>query len=165
MTCRYTSVENTLQLAADDVTIIVSAAEPLPKENLKGAVSAPNGTLPTDEEKQYVRRFNPLYSNGFFLLIWYNKLGIVHCTYIGVSGYNFPKILYSFVWRSFLPQWFYLAIFMALYGSHSQSKKGLYFPSFMYFSTYFSNFNKIFSQIRRKLPKIPNKITVPLQTV
>ena len=52
MTCRYTSVENTLQLAADDVTIIVSAAEPLPKENLKGAVSAPNGTLPTDEEKQ-----------------------------------------------------------------------------------------------------------------
>ena len=69
MTCRYTSVENTLQLAADDVTIIVSAAEPLPKENLKGAVSAPNGTLPTDEEKQYVCGFNPLYTNGFFFLI------------------------------------------------------------------------------------------------
>ena len=31
---------------------------------------------------------NHLYSNGFFLLIWYNKLGIIHCTYLGVSGYN-----------------------------------------------------------------------------
>ena len=46
---------------------------------------------------------NPLYTNGFILLVWYNKLGIVHCTYLGVSGYNFQKILYSFVWRSFLP--------------------------------------------------------------
>ena len=33
--------------------------------------------------------FNPLYTNGFFLLV-YNKLGIVHCTYLGVLGYNFP---------------------------------------------------------------------------
>ena len=30
--------------------------------------------------------FNPLYTNGFFLLVWYNKLGIAHCTYLGVSG-------------------------------------------------------------------------------
>ena len=34
--------------------------------------------------KKYI---NPLYTNhGFFLLVWYNKLGIVHCTYLGVSG-------------------------------------------------------------------------------
>ena len=33
------------------------------------------------------------------------------------------------------------------YGSHSQSKNGLYFPNFMYFSTYFPNFDKIFSQM------------------
>ena len=39
--------------------------------------------------------FNPLYTNGFFLLVRYNKLGMVHCTYPGVSGYNF------IVWRSF----------------------------------------------------------------
>ena len=32
---------------------------------------------------------SPLYINGFFFLVWYNKLGIVHCTYLGVSGYNF----------------------------------------------------------------------------
>ena len=38
---------------------------------------------------------NPLYTNDFFLLVWYNKLGLVHCTYLGVSGYNFQKILYS----------------------------------------------------------------------
>ena len=47
-------------------------------------------------------------------------------------------------------QWFYLAIFEAVYGSHSQSKNGLYFPHFMYFSSYFPNFNKIFSQMCRK---------------
>ena len=31
--------------------------------------------------------FNPLYTDGFFLLVWYNKPGIVYCTYLGVSGY------------------------------------------------------------------------------
>ena len=41
-------------------------------------------------------------------------------------------------------QRFYLTIFKALYGSHSQTKDGLYFPNFMYFSTYFPNFNKTF---------------------
>ena len=42
----------------------------------------------------------------FFLLVWYNKLGIVHCTYLGMSDCQviiLKKILYSFVWRSFLP--------------------------------------------------------------
>ena len=34
---------------------------------------------------------NPLYTNGFFLLVSYNQLGIVHCTYLGVSGYNSKK--------------------------------------------------------------------------
>ena len=43
--------------------------------------------------------------------------------------------------------YFYLAIFTALYGSHSQSKNGLYFPNFMYFSTYFPDFFDIFSQM------------------
>ena len=34
---------------------------------------------------------NPLYSNEFFLLVLYNKLGIAHCTYLEVSGYIFLK--------------------------------------------------------------------------
>ena len=34
--------------------------------------------------------FNPLYTNGFFFLVGYIKLEIVHCTYLGVSGYCFP---------------------------------------------------------------------------
>ena len=79
----------------------------------------------------------------------------------GLHRFLLPKICY------FLPQSFpifvckmrkqclltsslaviFLAIFMALYGSHSQSKNGLYFPNFMYFSSYFPNFNKIFSQM------------------
>ena len=46
---------------------------------------------------------NLLYTNRFFLLVWYNKLGVVHCTYLEVSGYIFKIILYSFAGRSFLP--------------------------------------------------------------
>ena len=42
-----------------------------------------------------------LYTNEFFLLVCYNKLGIVHCAYLGVSGYNFQKILYSFCLKIF----------------------------------------------------------------
>ena len=38
--------------------------------------------------------FYPLYTEGFFLLVWYNKLRIVHCRYRMVSGYNFEKRLY-----------------------------------------------------------------------
>ena len=34
---------------------------------------------------------NPLYANRFFLLVLYNKLGIVHCTYLGVSGCDLKK--------------------------------------------------------------------------
>ena len=30
-----------------------------------------------------------------------NNFWIVHCTYLGVPGYNFQQILYSFVWISF----------------------------------------------------------------
>ena len=41
--------------------------------------------------------FNPLYNYGFFHLVRYNKLGIVHGTYLGVSGYNLKKkVLYHF---------------------------------------------------------------------
>ena len=39
---------------------------------------------------------NPLYTNGLFLLVCYNKLGIVHCTYLGVSGYNCKKNIVLF---------------------------------------------------------------------
>ena len=28
----------------------------------------------------YLSSLNPLYTNGFFLLVWYSKLGILHCT-------------------------------------------------------------------------------------
>ena len=38
---------------------------------------------------------NPLYTNGFFLLVWFHKLGTVHCACLGASGYNFKKILFS----------------------------------------------------------------------
>ena len=45
--------------------------------------------------------FNLLNTNRLFLLVWYNKLG-VHCTYLGVSGYNLKKIiLYSVYLKSF----------------------------------------------------------------
>ena len=40
------------------------------------------------------------------------------------------------VWNHFVDGQWYLAIFIALYGSHSQSKNGLYFPNFMYFSLF-----------------------------
>ena len=65
-------------------------------------------------DKSYV--IYPLNTNGFFFLVLYNKLGIAHCTYLGVSGFKFLKILiskrnivflfqkeilYCFVWRSF----------------------------------------------------------------
>ena len=40
-----------------------------------------------------------------------------------------------------------LCMTLSLYGSHSQSKNGLYFPNFMYFSTDFPNFYDIFSQM------------------
>ena len=35
-------------------------------------------------------QFNPLHTNGF-LLVCYDKLGIVHCSYLGVAGYIFFK--------------------------------------------------------------------------
>ena len=38
-----------------------------------------------------VKTNNPLYTNDIFHLVWYNKLGIVHCTYLGVSDYYFHK--------------------------------------------------------------------------
>ena len=37
----------------------------------------------------------PLYTYGFFLLIGYNKHRIVHCKYLGMSGYNFQKYCIS----------------------------------------------------------------------
>ena len=40
------------------------------------------------------------------LLVWYNKLGIVHslhCTYLGMSGYHFQKNLVFFCLMIFLP--------------------------------------------------------------
>ena len=45
------------------------------------------------EWKKRITYINHLYTyvNGFFLLVWYNMFGIVHCTYVGMSGYNFFK--------------------------------------------------------------------------
>ena len=41
-----------------------------------------------------VTNVNPLYTNGFFLKIWHNKHGMVHSTYLWVSGYNFQNICF-----------------------------------------------------------------------
>ena len=41
--------------------------------------------------------FNPLYTHRLFLLVCYNRLGIVYSTYLGVTDYNFLKILNSFI--------------------------------------------------------------------
>ena len=46
--------------------------------------------LMSSMEYKMGQAINPLYAIN-------NKLGIAHCTYLGVSGYHFPKILYSFV--------------------------------------------------------------------
>ena len=50
----------------------------------------------TPETIQNTVVINLLCSNGFFLLVWYNKLGMVHCIYWGVIGYNFQIKLYFF---------------------------------------------------------------------
>ena len=41
-----------------------------------------------------------VYAKIFFILVWYVELGMVHCIYLGVSGYNFSKLLHLFVWIS-----------------------------------------------------------------
>ena len=38
---------------------------------------------------------NLLYTKGFFLLVLYNKHGIVHCIYLGVSGYYLKNIVFD----------------------------------------------------------------------
>ena len=40
---------------------------------------------------QMLSLLNPLCTNGFFLLVRYNKLGTVNCIYGGVRGYNFQN--------------------------------------------------------------------------
>ena len=37
------------------------------------------------------KSINPMYTYGLFHLVRYNKLEIVHCIYLGVSGYNLKK--------------------------------------------------------------------------
>ena len=44
-----------------------------------------------------------LYTNGFFLLFLYNKLGMVYCIYGGVTGYNFKIKFYFFRCRLACP--------------------------------------------------------------
>ena len=39
---------------------------------------------------------SPLYTNGFFLLVWYNKLRIAHYTYLGVSDHTFQNYIVFF---------------------------------------------------------------------
>ena len=46
----------------------------------------PLSELPADG-KSFI--LSPLYTNEFFLLMWYTRLGIIHCSYLGVSGYSF----------------------------------------------------------------------------
>ena len=41
--------------------------------------------------KNFLKSFNPLYTNGFFLLLRYNTLGIVHYTYLGCQVIIFKK--------------------------------------------------------------------------
>ena len=54
---------------------------------------------------------NPLYTNGFFFLVWYNKLGIVHCTYHGCQVIIFKNycILLSenllYLYKQYRPWW------------------------------------------------------------
>ena len=57
-------------------------------------------TTESDSENVFL---NPLYTilHVFFPLVLYHKFGIVHCIYLGVSGYNLKKIVYSFVLISF----------------------------------------------------------------
>ena len=40
--------------------------------------------------------FNPLYTNGFIHLVLYIKLRIVHCIFLGMSGYDFEKNIVFF---------------------------------------------------------------------
>ena len=69
---------------------------------------------------------NPLYTNGFFLLVWYNKLGIIHCTYLGVSGYNFQKIIVYYCLKLFfhLTNKHYAAFHLCLHCLQKYSFKG-----------------------------------------
>ena len=46
--------------------------------------------------------FNPLCTNGFFFLVCNNKRGVVDRAHLGVSGYNFLKILYFFLFKIIL---------------------------------------------------------------
>ena len=41
-------------------------------------------------------KFNPFQTNGIFHKVTYNKVRIVHCIYLGVTGYNFQKYCISF---------------------------------------------------------------------
>ena len=51
-------------------------------------------TIPCDNGT-YSICFNPLYSNGFFLLVCCIYLRIVHCIYRGITGYKFQiKIVF-----------------------------------------------------------------------
>ena len=46
----------------------------------------------------------PLYTNEFFHTYRYNKLGMVHCIYQGVTGYNFQLLLHCFLCRLIFAQ-------------------------------------------------------------
>ena len=115
-------------------------------------------------------------------LTWYGEL-----TWQSAHAWNLIKLCYYIVWGmtftftvhlsfyaislliydvmndiTIIPQRFYSAILPPYMGAFPIQKCPL-FPNFMYFSIYFPNFNDIFSQMlmKRQLPKIPNKITVP----
>ena len=62
-----------------------------------------------------------------------------------------------------------IAIFKALFGSHSQSKNGFYLPNFVYLSTYLPNFHEMFPKFEGKSSflkfQIKNLFTFCLQKV
>ena len=39
---------------------------------------------------------NPFQTNGHFHYAKYNKVSMIHCIYLGVTGYNFQLVLYFF---------------------------------------------------------------------
>ena len=82
-------------------------------------------------------RKSVVYANGTNQRSWWNV-----CPWFLQSGLSvlcapIGSIFSDFIWPFLTPY----------NGSHSQSKNGLYFPNFMYFSAYFPNFYDIFSKM------------------
>ena len=94
------SVASSLQQASVAGSMIRSGSE-IGLTSVQSSVANTNALSQAPTQLVSMRQGNhvtltPLYTNGFFLLVWYNKIGIVHFTYLGVSGYNLIFFLYIF---------------------------------------------------------------------